>query len=128
MRIRTASLLLVTVSFAMSAPLLAEPIKTEAVITKVDGGTISARTTEGPLTVVVTSSTDIAQTSGIASKKAKNAKSLIPGLIFTVDGDMQGGVVTAEHIRFKEKDWRTAIAAKAGTVEQLAELRQAIID
>ncbi len=36
--------------------------------------------------------------------------------------------MTADHIRFKEKDWRTAIATKAGTVEQFSELRQAIID
>jgi OOP family OmpA-OmpF porin len=41
---------------------------------------------------------------------------------------MQGQTVTAEDIRFKERDWRAAIAAKAGTVEQFAELRQAIID
>jgi OmpA-OmpF porin, OOP family len=41
---------------------------------------------------------------------------------------MQGQTVTAEDIRFKERDWRAAIASKAGTVEQFAELRQAIID
>jgi hypothetical protein len=41
---------------------------------------------------------------------------------------MQGGTVTAEDIKFKEKDWRTAVATKAGTTEQFSELRKAIIE
>jgi outer membrane protein OmpA-like peptidoglycan-associated protein len=125
---RKASLIAFTAAFVISSPLLAEPTKTEAVITKVEGSTISAKTMTGPITVILTPSTDIAQTSGLANKKARDAKSLIPGLIFTVDGDLQGQTVTAEHIRFKEKDWRTAVAAKAGTVEQFSELRKAIIE
>src|SRR5687768_7531081 len=112
----------------VSTSALAEQVKTEAVITSVEGSTINARTVNGPLTVVLTPSTKISQTSGIARKDSKPVTSLIPGLIFTVDGDMQGQTLTAEDIRFKERDWRAAIAAKAGTVEQLAELRQAIID
>jgi outer membrane protein OmpA-like peptidoglycan-associated protein len=120
------AVLLASVIFSTSA--LAEKVKTEAVVTSVSGNTINARTVNGPLTVIVTPSTTIAQTSGLAKKVAKPVKSLIPGLIFTVNGDMQGQTVTAEDIRFKERDWRTAIAAKAGTVEQFAELRQAIID
>jgi outer membrane protein OmpA-like peptidoglycan-associated protein len=36
--------------------------------------------------------------------------------------------VTAANIRYKDKDWRTAIATKAGTTEQFAELRKAIIE
>jgi len=112
----------------ISTPALAEPMKTEAVITKVEGSTISAKTVNGPLTVVLTPSTSIAQTSGLATKKTRDAKSLIPGLIFTVDGDMQGQTITAANIRYKEKDWRTAVATKAGTTEQFAELRKAIIE
>lgn len=128
MRTRVASLLLLTTSLMVSSPLLAEPTKTEAVITKIEGNTISARTMSGPITVILTPSTTIAQTSGLATKKARDVKSLIPGLIFTVDGDMQGQSLTAQNIRFKEKDWRTAVAAKAGTVEQFSELRKAIIE
>jgi len=128
MGIRKASLFIMTAAFIAAAPALAEPMKTEAVITKVDGNTISAKTMNGPLTVILTPSTDIAQTSGLASKTTKTAKSLIPGLIFTVDGDMHGQSLTAEHIRFKEKDWRTAVATKAGTTEQFSELRKAIIE
>jgi OmpA-OmpF porin, OOP family len=112
----------------VSTSALAEQVKTEAVVTSVEGSTITARTVNGPLTVVLTPSTKISQTSGIARKESKPVTSLIPGLIFTVDGDMQGQTLTAEDIRFKERDWRAAIAAKAGTVEQFAELRQAIID
>jgi outer membrane protein OmpA-like peptidoglycan-associated protein len=109
-------------------PALAEEVKTEAVITSVNGNTINAKTMNGPLTVVLTPSTKISQTSGIAKKDKRDARSLIPGLIFTVEGDMQGQTLTAEDIRFKEKDWRTAIATKAGTTEQFSELRKAIIE
>ena len=112
----------------VSTSALAEQVKTEAVVTSVNGNTIMARTVNGPLTVVLTPSTKISETSGIARREAKPASSLIPGLIFTVNGDMQGQTVTAADIRFKERDWRAAVAAKAGTVEQFAELRQAIID
>ena len=111
-----------------AAPVVAEEVKTEAVITSVDGNTINARTTAGPLTVVLTPETKITQTSGIAKRDARDAKALLPGLIFTVEGDMQGGTVTAEDIKFKEKDWRTAVATKAGTTEQFTELRKAIIE
>lgn len=111
-----------------AAPLAAEQVKTEAVITSVEGNTINARTMAGPLTVVLTDSTKIVQTSGIAKRDARDTKALLPGLIFTVEGDQQGGTVTAEEIRFKEKDWRTAVATKAGTTEQFAELRKAIIE
>lgn len=112
----------------VSTSTFAAEVKTEAVITSINGNTIVARTMSGPLTVVLTPSTKITQTSGIARRDARDVKSLIPGLIFTVKGDQQGGTVTAEDIRFKERDWRTAVATKAGTVEQFSELRQAIID
>ncbi len=125
---RKAGFLAVSVSFLISSPLLAEPIKTEAVITNVQGNTITAKTMSGPLTVILTPSTSIAQTSGLAKKETRDARALIHGLIFTVDGDIQGQTVTAGHIRFKEKDWRTAVATKAGTVEQFSELRKAIIE
>jgi outer membrane protein OmpA-like peptidoglycan-associated protein len=109
-------------------PALAEAVKTEAVIVSVSDSGINARTTSGPLTIVLTPSTKITQTSGLAKREAREAKSLIPGLILTVSGDLQGQTVTAEDIKFKERDWRTAVATKAGTTEQFSELRQAIID
>jgi outer membrane protein OmpA-like peptidoglycan-associated protein len=120
-----ATALMVSVA---AVPALAEEVKTEAVITSVDGNTINARSTAGPLTVVLTPETKITQTSGIAKKDARDAKALLPGLIFTVEGDQQGDTVTAEDIKFKEKDWRTAVATKAGTTEQFSELRKAIIE
>jgi len=128
MGISKYSLGVAAAALLVSIPASAEKVKTEAVVVSANGGTINARTVNGPLTVVLTSSTKISQTSGIAKKESRNANSLIPGLIFTVDGDLQGQTVTAQDIRFKERDWRAAIAAKAGTVEQFAELRQAIID
>jgi len=128
MTVNKPSLAIFVASLLASTSALAEPVKTEAVVTSVSGNTMIARTVNGPLTVVLTPSTKIIQTSGLAKKEAKPVKSLIPGLIFTVNGDMQGQTVTAEDIRFKERDWRTAIATKAGTVEQFSELRQAIID
>lgn len=120
-------LMLFGAAFVISSAATAEPVKTEAVIISAKDGTIQAKSREGPLTVVVTPGTKISETSGLASKKARDAKSLIPGLIFTVKGDRQGQTVTAEDIRFKDRDWRAAIASKAGTTEQFAELRSAII-
>ena len=128
MKVGKYGLALIVAGLMISGSALAEPVKTEAVITSVDGNTINARTTAGPLTVVLTPSTKIVQTSGLARRDARDAKSLLPGLIFTVDGDLQGQTVTAENIRFKEKDWRTAVATKAGTVEQFSELRKAVIE
>jgi outer membrane protein OmpA-like peptidoglycan-associated protein len=113
---------------SVAVPAVAEETKTEAVITSVDGNTINAKTMSGPLTVILTPSTKISQTSGLAKKDKRDARSLIPGLIFTVEGDLQGQTLTAEDIKFKEKDWRTAVATKAGTTEQFAELRKAIIE
>ena len=128
MKIGKYGIVIAGAAFVAGTPALAEKVKTEAVITSVGNTGISARTRDGPLTVVLTPSTKITETSGLAKRKAREAKDLIPGLIFTVSGDQQGQTVTADDIRFKEKDWRTAIATKAGTTEQFSELRQAIID
>jgi outer membrane protein OmpA-like peptidoglycan-associated protein len=128
MQVSKHGLLALVISLSVSTSALAEPIKTEAVITSISGSMINARTVNGPLTIVLTPSTKITQTSGLAKKVARPANSLIPGLIVTVEGDLQGQAVTAEDIRFKERDWRTAVATKAGTVEQFSELRQAVID
>ncbi len=68
--------------------------------------------------------------SGLAglTKKERENRTLIPGLIIRIEGDQQGDTITAEKIEFKERDWRSAIATKAGTTEQFAELRKAIIE
>jgi outer membrane protein OmpA-like peptidoglycan-associated protein len=128
MKVGKYGLAVIVAGLMISGSASAEPVKTEAVITSVDGNTIIARTTAGPLTVVLTPSTKIVQTSGIAKRDKRDVKSLLPGLIFTVEGDLQGQTVTAEDIRFKEKDWRTAVATKAGTLDQFSELRNAIIE
>lgn len=128
MAINRNSVALIAAALVVATPAFAEEVKTEAVITSVDGNTINARTMAGPLTVVLTPETKIVQTSGLAKRETRDARSLLPGLIFTVEGDQQGQTVTAEDIRFKEKDWRTAVATKAGTTEQFSELRKAIIE
>ena len=79
---------------------LAEEVKREAVIVSVDGANINAQTREGPLTVVLSPGTKITETSGIAKRKGRTAKSLLPGLIFTVEGDQQGSSISAQQITF----------------------------
>lgn len=116
------------VGLMASTAIFAEEVKREAVIVSIGDSGIDARTREGPLTVVTTPATKITETSGLVKKKARDAKSLIPGLIFTVKGDQQGQTLTAEDIEFKERDWKVAVASKAGTAVQLTELRKAIID
>ena len=112
----------------ISTPAWAEKVKTEAVVTSVDGNTVNARTRQGELTVVLSPETKITETSGMLSRKARDTKSLLPGLIFTVDGDMQGSTISAQSITFKDRDWRAAVATKAGTVDELSTLRKAIIE
>lgn len=128
MHIRKSILAVLSVSLMASTSAFAEPVKKEAVIVSVSNSGINARTREGPLTVVMTPTTKIQELKGLVRKETRDAKSLIPGLIFTVEGDQQGNSVTADEIEFKERDWRAAIAAKGGTTAELAELRQAIID
>lgn len=120
-------LALLSAALVFAAPAAAETVKTEAVVVSIKGDHIQTRTRSGPLTVVVTPSTKIHETSGIASKKERAPQTLIPGLIITVKGEQHGGAITAQDIRFKERDWRAAIATKAGTTEEFAELRGAII-
>lgn len=122
------SIAVLAAALMVSTSALAEEVKREAVIVSVAGSTINAQTREGPLTVVLSPDTKITETSGMAKKKGRDAKSLLPGLIFTVKGDQQGSTLSAQDITFKERDWRTAVATKAGTKEELGELRRAIIE
>lgn len=121
------SLTLFAAALTLTAPALAEQVKTEAVITAHSNGQVKARTREGPIMIVVTPGTTIKESKGL-SKKTMTPKSLIPGLIIVVQGDQQGQTISATRIDYKEKDWRTAVATKAGTVEEFAELRKAIIE
>jgi outer membrane protein OmpA-like peptidoglycan-associated protein len=117
----TAALMVTTSAFA-------DTVKKEGVIITHQGDELSVRTREGPLTVVLNSGTEIKETSGIAKRKDRDAKTLIPGLIIKVEGNQDGSRFSAEKIEFKDRDWRSAIATKAGTQAEFAELRQAIID
>lgn len=128
------NILLVAASLTISAPAFAEPVETEAVIVTRNNGEIAARTREGSIKIAFDAATPIVEKRGLASK-TRNMTSLIPGLIIRVKGDQQGDVVTASRIEFKDRDWRAAVATKAGTVDeftknqnQINELRQAIID
>ena len=118
----------IAAALMVSTSALAEEVKREAVIISVDANGINAQSREGPLTVALSPDTKITETSGIAKKTARDTKSLLPGLIFTVKGDQQGSTMSAQEIQFKEKDWRTAVATKAGTKEELSQLRRAIIE
>lgn len=128
MGLRKHGIAVFAAALMVSASVFAEEVKREAVIVSVDGSNINAQTREGPLTVVFSPDTKITETSGIAKRKGRDAKSLLPGLIFTVEGDQQGSTVTANEITFKERDWRSAVATKAGTKQELGELRKAIIE
>ena len=114
-------------AIAIAAPALAEQVKTEAVITSQREGHVIAKTRQGEVTIQIGSDTKIREVSGL-KKTTREAKTLIPGLIVKVEGDQQGGTIHATEIDFKEKDWRTAIATKAGTTEEFANLRKAIIE
>ena len=135
MTVSASRLAVLAAALLVTTPAIAEEVKREAVVVSVDGGNINARTREGPITVVVAPSTRISETSGLLSRKSRDSSALLPGLIFTVKGDQQGNVISAEDITFKDRDWRAAVAAKAGTTQEFekaaaerAELRKAIIE
>ena len=127
MRLTVKWLPLFAIMAATAAPALAEPVETEAVITSASNGQLNARTRQGDVTIVLSGDTEINERDGLRSRD-RDAGSLIPGLIIQVEGDQQGSTITATDIDFRERDWRTAIATRAGTVEELAQLRNAIID
>jgi outer membrane protein OmpA-like peptidoglycan-associated protein len=114
-------------ALTMAAPAFAEEVKTEAVIISHAHGQLTARTRQGPVKIVMMPTTTIKQSKGL-SKRTMDAKSLIPGLIIKVQGDQQGDTITASRVDFSDRDWRTAVATKAGTTAEFAELRKAIIE
>lgn len=127
MRLRIFSIAAATAALMISTSALAERVKREGVIISSDQNGLNVRTREGPITVVVAPNTRIRQVKGL-SRSTRSARDLIPGLIIKIDGDQQGSTIAASNIDFKESDWRNAIATKAGTQQEFAELRQAIID
>ena len=128
MRMTRTNVSLFAAALMITTAALAEQVKTEAVIVSKSDSGLSARTRQGPLNVVLSPSTEIKELSGLMKRKDRDSKSLIPGLIITVDGDLQGDTITAGQITFKERDWKTAIATKAGTMTEFGELRKAIIE
>ena len=127
MGVTKQGLVLIAAALLTATAAGAEEVKQEGVITSVGDSGLKVKTRQGEIDVVVTPGTSIREVSGL-SKKDRDPKTLIPGLIIKVEGDLQGSTVTAEKIEFKPRDWRAAIAAKAGTAEQFSELRQAIVD
>jgi OmpA-OmpF porin, OOP family len=148
MKIGKQGFVLLCAVSALATPALAGEVKREGVIMSMGNGQLHVRTREGPLTVVVTPNTKVRETAFLSSKHREH-HNLMPGLIIKVEGDEQGGALTAQDIQFKERDWRAAIATRAGTAQQFeqhasrideahakaavaaterAELRQAMID
>ena len=115
---------LFAVALTMATVASAEEARREGVIVTRADNSLNVRTREGPLTVVVTPQTTIRETSGLLQRRTRGPETLIPGLILKVEGDLQGESMTAESIEFSERDWRTAIATRAGTTD----LREAVIN
>ena len=119
MNIYSKSILVVAAALAYPAVAFAEPVEREGVIVTHTPGQLNAQTKQGPITVVITHSTVISEKKGL-SRKTMTATSLIPGLIFKVEGEQHGDSIEAAEINYTERDWRSAIAAKAGTHDELA--------
>ena len=123
------------VALTLTTSALAQEVEREGVIISRSENTLNVRTREGPINVVVSPSTTIRERQGTFNRERREANTLIPGLIIEVRGEQQGNAIMADRIQFRERDWRSAIATRAGTMEQLesqqaqiSELRQAMID
>jgi hypothetical protein len=79
MKVTRNGLAVCAATLLVSTYAFAEPVKTEAVITAVDGNTITAKTMNGPLTVILTP-TKITQTA-VSPRKKRARKGPDPGLI-----------------------------------------------
>ncbi len=116
MNARNRSLALFAAAVALATPAFAEEAKRVGVIMSMSEGQLNVRTREGPLTVMLTPTTTIQEDKGL-QKRDRGLDSLMTGLIIKIEGDLQGNTITASEIDFKERDWRAAIATKAGTAE-----------
>ena len=115
---------ILAVALTLATAASAEEVNREGVIVTRSNNNLNVRTREGALTVVVTPETTIRETSGLLQRRTRGPETLIPGLILKVEGDLQGETITAESIEYTERDWRTAIATRAGTTD----LREAVIN
>jgi outer membrane protein OmpA-like peptidoglycan-associated protein len=122
-------------ALTLATPAWAQEVERETVILTHSGDNLTTRSREGPLNVVLTPSTQIRETAGLAQRRTRGPETLIPGLIIKVEGTMSGDTLTATEITYRDRDWRAAIASRAGTTEQFAtaareraELREAIIN
>jgi outer membrane protein OmpA-like peptidoglycan-associated protein len=123
-------------AFALTSSAMAQDdTEREGVITAHTGNSLTTRTRDGPLTVVLSPTTEIRETAGIARRTTRGPEILIPGLIIKAHGTLAGDTLTADRVEFRDRDWRAAVASRAGTQEQFAtaaqeraELRNAIIN
>jgi len=129
-------LALTALALTFSAPAAAQEVEQEGVIISRSDNMLNIRTRAGDLRVAVSPSTRIKENrSGLSGSRDRGPETLIPGLIIKAEGHQSGGTLTAEQIEYKERDWRAAIASRAGTQEQFAEaaseraeLKRAIIE
>jgi outer membrane protein OmpA-like peptidoglycan-associated protein len=103
-----------------SSAMAQDDTQREGVILSQNGSNLSLRTREGPLNVVLSPTTEIRETAGIAQRRTRTAGSLMPGLIIKVHGTQAGNTLTADRVEYRERDWRSAVASAGGTQEALA--------
>ena len=134
---RGLALLGIALTLTATAALAQQDVRVDAVIVSHSDNTYNVRVRGGStLNVVVGPETTVREDrGGLSSDRTRDAQSLIPGLIIRVNGSQSGNTIMAERIEFRERDWRAAVASRAGTIdefarqsEQISELRQAIIN
>jgi outer membrane protein OmpA-like peptidoglycan-associated protein len=134
-RMKQGFAVLAAAAVALTTSAIAQEVEREGVIISRTDNNLNVRTREGNVTVVITPETTIRERQNAFNRERRESNTLIPGLIITVEGDQQGDTLTAERIQFRERDWRSAIATRAGTTEQfeqqtqqISELRRAIVE
>lgn len=107
----TVILLALVTTFAVA---LGNDASGDGVITDRNGNTLTVKTQDGPVTLVVSNETKVQQYAGILAKKDMSESVLIPGLKLSFGGTREGnGTVKARDITFYSDDLALAQVMQA---------------
>lgn len=118
--VRTALVVTVLMAMTLSVSAFAQTLKIQGAITSRAGNTMTLKTSEGNVVVVLNDNTDVQQLEGAfkSRKKEMSMAALIPGLLCQVQGTYNAkNQLVAQWVRFTGEDLQQAQSAQAAVHE-----------